>query len=178
MKIEAPLIVPMVLAVLVGGCTNRPKSPDVTSDVRKSLDQAGLRNIHVSEEQDKGVVTITGNVQSEQDKARATTVAKSAAAGQVVSSEIAVVPANDDLAKSINSDFDKAIGNDLDAALKQKRLNKLVHYDVKNGVVTLKGEVNSQASRAEAQKIAAAVPHVQQVVNKLDVRNQKATSTN
>ena len=66
----------------------------------------------------------------------------------------------------------------MDAAFKQNRLNKLVRYDVKNGVVTLKGEVNSQASRVGAQKIAAAIPHVQEVVNELDVKNQKATSTN
>jgi osmotically-inducible protein OsmY len=57
-------------------------------------------------------------------------------------------------------------------------LNKHVKYDVKRGVVTLTGEVNSQARRAYAEKVAAAVPNVQQVVNELQVKDQKASSTN
>jgi osmotically-inducible protein OsmY len=53
-----------------------------------------------------------------------------------------------------------------------------VKYDVKNGVVTLTGEVGSQADRARAEDLASKVPNVQQVVNELQVRKQKATSTN
>jgi len=48
---------------------------------------------------------------------------------------------------------------------------------VKNGVITLKGNVNSQSRRATVEKLAAAVPNVKQVVNELEVRNQKATSS-
>jgi osmotically-inducible protein OsmY len=48
---------------------------------------------------------------------------------------------------------------------------------VKNGVVTLTGEVNSQSKRSLVEKVAAGVPNVQQVVNELQVRNQKASST-
>lgn len=179
MRVKSPLlIVPGLLVVLVAGCSNESrKSPDVTSNLRKSLDQAGLQNIHVSQDRVKGVVTLTGNVQSEQDKARATTIAKSGADGQVVASEVAVVPPNDNEAKSINSDYDKAIGKDLDAALRQNSLSKGVRYDVQQGVVTLKGQVNSESLRAQAGKIAAGVPHVQQVVNELDVKNQRATSS-
>jgi len=43
--------------------------------------------------------------------------------------------------------------------------------------VTLTGEVNSQARRGQVEKLAAAVPDVQQVVNELQVKNQKATSS-
>jgi len=57
------------------------------------------------------------------------------------------------------------------------RLEKGVKYDVKNGVVTLKGDVSSENKRARAEKIASAVPNVQQVVNELEVIDQKATST-
>jgi hyperosmotically inducible periplasmic protein len=48
---------------------------------------------------------------------------------------------------------------------------------VKNGVLTLSGEVNSQARRAQVEKVASAVPNVQQVVNELQVKNQKAISS-
>jgi osmotically-inducible protein OsmY len=100
------------------------------------------------------------------------------AAGQVVADQIAVVPpgAEHD-AKAMNSDLDEGIEKNLDAALIQNGLKKTVDYNVKSGVVTLKGEVNSKSKRAYAQKVAASVPNVQQVVNELQVKDQKASST-
>ena len=78
----------------------------------------------------------------------------------------------------MNSDLDKAIEKNLDAALIQNKLHKSVKYDVKNGVVTLTGEVNSQSKRALAEQISSAVPNVKQVVNDLQIKNQKASSSN
>jgi osmotically-inducible protein OsmY len=40
------------------------------------------------------------------------------------------------------------------------------------------GEVDSQSKRTQAQAIVAAVPNVLQVVNELQVKEQKATSSN
>jgi len=51
-----------------------------------------------------------------------------------------------------------------------------VKYRVKSGVVTLTGEVNSQDKRTRAERVATSVPNVQQVVNDLQVKNQKASS--
>lgn len=48
---------------------------------------------------------------------------------------------------------------------------------VKNQVVTLTGEVDSQMKRARAEKVASSVVNVQQVVNELQVKGQKATSS-
>ena len=169
----------MLLAVgsTIGCSKASTKSPDVADSIRKSLDQAGLKSVSVSQDRDKGVVTLTGNVAADSDKSQAESIAASIAAGQVVSNQIAVVPpgaASD--AKTVNSDQDKAIEKNLDAALIQNRLHKSVSYDVKNGVVTLKGAVNSQSKRAEAEKVASNIPNVQQVVNELQVKDQKATS--
>jgi osmotically-inducible protein OsmY len=44
-------------------------------------------------------------------------------------------------------------------------------------VVTLSGHVPSQENRREVQQIAASVPNVQQVVNELQVKGQKASSS-
>jgi len=164
----------------LAGCSSEPaKSPDVSDNIRKSLDQAGLKEVKVSQDREKGVVTLDGNVPSDMDKSQAETIAKSIAAGQVVADQIAVVPpAAESDAKAINSDVDKGIEKNLDAALIQNRLNKHVRYDVKSGVVTLTGDVNSQSRRAYAEKVAAGVPNVQQVVNELQVKDQKASSTN
>ena len=160
------------------GCSGTTQSPDVSDGIRKSLDQAGLKDVSVSQDRDKGVVTLGGHVPSDGDKSQAESIAKSMAGRQVVSNQIGVIPpAAKSEAKTINSDLDKGIEKNLDAALLQHRLNKGIKYDVKNGVVTLRGEVNSQAKRAQVKNIASAVPNVQQVVNELQVKNQKATSS-
>ena len=48
----------------------------------------------------------------------------------------------------MNSDLDKGIEENLDAALIQNKMHDDVKYDVKSGVVTLTGEVNSEDKRA------------------------------
>ena len=168
----------LALSCIGSGCsTSATKSPDVTDRVRKDLDQANFKDVSVSQDRDKGVVTLSGHVASDADKAQAEGIAKGDAAGQVVADEIAVTPPNDDSKTGkVNSDLDSGIEKNLDAALIQSRLDKDVKYDVKNGVVTLKGNVNSQSMRGRAESVASKVPNVRQVVNELDVKNQKATS--
>ena len=168
----------MAFGSLSGCSANSSKSPDVAGGIRTALDQAGLKSVSVSQDRDKGVVSLTGQVPSDSDKTQAETIANSMAAGQVVADLIAVVPpgAEND-AKAMNSDLDEGIEKNLDAALIQNGLKKTVDYNVKSGVVTLKGEVNSESKRAYAQKVAASVPNVQQVVNELQVKDQKASST-
>ena len=56
-------------------------------------------------------------------------------------------------------------------------MHERVLYDVKSGVVTLTGEVNSESRRERAERVAAAVPNVRQVVNDLQIKNQKASSS-
>ncbi len=180
-KFMLPVSLLTLLAVgTIAGCSSEPtKSPDVTDNIRKSLDQAGLKDVKVNQDRTKGVVTLSGEVPSDMDKTQAETIASAQAGGQVVADQITVVPpAMASEAKAVNSDLDKGIEKNLDASLIQNRFNKQVKYDVKSGVVTLTGEVNSQSKRAYAEKVAAAVPNVQQVVNELQVKDQKASSTN
>jgi hyperosmotically inducible protein len=181
MKSQIPLVTLLAALVLgtLSGCSTAPrKSPEVAEAIRRSLDQAGLKDVSVNQDRDKGVVTLGGHVAADGDKAQAESIAKSNAAGQVVAVEIAVIPPGENDAKTVNADLDQGIDKNLDAALIESKLNKGVRHDVKNGVVTLKGEVNSQSARARAEKLAAGVPNVQQVVNELQVKDQKATSTN
>jgi hyperosmotically inducible periplasmic protein len=149
----------------------------VTDQIRQSLDQAGLKDVSVAQNREKGVVTLTGNVGSDDEKLQADTIARSIASGQIVSDEIGVRPAGDDSAGKVESDLDSGIDSNLKAALVQHKLNRDVSYSVKNGVVTLTGKVRSQSQRSQAEQLAGAVPNVKQVVNELDVKNQKATSS-
>jgi hyperosmotically inducible protein len=169
-------VFPLLVAGMLSGCSQN-KSPDVTDSVRRSLDQAGFKDVSVSQDRDKGVVTLTGTVPTESDKAQAESIAKSNAPNLVVADQIAVrPPGNESEAKAVDKDLDKAIEKNLDATLVKHRLKKNVKYDVKNGVVTLTGDVPSQARREQVEKLVAAVPNVRQVVNELEVKGQKATS--
>jgi hyperosmotically inducible periplasmic protein len=171
-------ILTLFAAGTLAGCSGTAASPDVADGIRKSLDQAGFKDVSVSQDRDKGVVTLGGQVGSENDKSQAESLAKSLAGAQVVADQIAVIPKGvEKEAKAVNSDLDEGIEKNLDAALIQNRMRGNVKYEVKSGVVTLTGEVNSQYKRDHAERVATRVPNVKQVVNDLQVKNQKASSS-
>jgi hyperosmotically inducible protein len=178
LRLTVSVMALLALGVLSGCSGTAAKSPDVVDNIRKSLDESGLKDVTVSQDRDKGVVTLGGQVTNSNDKAQAESVAKSFAGAQVVADQIAVVPVGAEKeAKAVNSDLDKGIEQNLDAALLQNKMHDNVKYEVKSGVVTLSGEVNSQNKRDRAERVAAGVPNVQQVVNDLQVKNQKASSS-
>jgi osmotically-inducible protein OsmY len=177
LRLSAALLVLVAIGVLAG-CSGITKSPDVSGSIRKSLDQAGFKDVSVSQDRDKGVVTLGGKVTSENDKSQAEALAKSLAGSQVVANQIAVIPVGvESDAKTVNSDLDDGIEKNLDAALIQNKMHDNVKYAVKSGVVTLTGEVSSQNKRDLAEQVATSVPNVKQVVNDLQVKNQKASSS-
>ena len=168
----------LAVGILAGCSSTTAKSPDVSDNIRKSLDQAGFKDVSVSQDRDKGIVTLGGQVASENDKSQAESLARSLASTQVVADQIAVTPVGvEKEAKAVNSDLDDGIEKNLDAALIQNKMHDNVKYDVKSGVVTLTGEVTSQNNRELAEKVATSVPNVKQVVNDLQVKNQKASSS-
>jgi len=173
------LMAAVVIGTLIGCSATSNKTADVSASIRTSLDKAGYKDVSVSQDRDKGVVTLGGHVAAFSDKSQAQSIASSIAGAQVVSNEIAVIPPGSGSdAKNVNADLDKGIENNLDAALITEKLHDSVGYVVKNQVVTLTGNVDSQSTRTRAQNVAAAVPNVQQVVNELQVKSQRATSSN
>lgn len=181
MKTLKPYLTLLAVAVVgtLAGCSSFNKAADVSGDIRTSMEQAGLKGVTVSQDRDKGVVTLGGNVTSDDDKAKAESLARSMSGTQVVSNQIAVLPLGaESVTHKVNVDLDEGIESNLDAALIKDRLHDSVKYSVKNHVVTLTGDVNSQAKRARAEAVAAAVLNVDQVVNELQVKKQKATSSN
>lgn len=169
------LIVAAGLATLIGCAKNQ--APDVSGNIRNSLKQAGLSDVTVSQDRTKGVVTLGGTVQSDADKTRAEQIAMPSANGQVVANEISVQPSGtQSSANTVNSDLDKGIQSNLDAVLTQANI-KGIHHTTKNGVVTLTGNLNSPTQKANAERVAAAVPNVQQVVNEIELQNQNQPAT-
>src|ERR1700731_1525835 len=89
------LSVTMLTLLAVGtlaGCSGTAASPDVSDRSRKSLDQAGFKDVSVSQDRAKGIVALGGQVGSENAKSQAESLAKSLAGAQVVADQIAVIP--------------------------------------------------------------------------------------
>jgi len=171
----------MVALVMGGlaGCSSSRRSPDVAGNLRGALDQAGYKNVSVSQDRDKGVVTLNGQVPALGDKQQVDNIARSVVGDEVVANQVAVVPPGaESVVKKVNADLDEAIAKNLDAALIMNHLDKNVSISVKNGVVTLTGEVRSDPNRRDAERIALSVPNVQQVVNELQTKDRRATSSN
>jgi hyperosmotically inducible periplasmic protein len=140
--------------------------------VKNALKQAELTDVTVSDDADKNTITLGGTVHSEQARARATEVAKSAAGNRQIANEISVQPVGgESQAKAVASNLDDGIENNYKAELLSKHLDKLsIHYNAKNGVLVLTGSVKNGGQRQEAAELAKKVPNVRQVVNQLEIR--------
>jgi hyperosmotically inducible protein len=173
MKIKA-LIATSLLASLLGlaGCNSQPGNARSDADsVKKALEQADLKDVTVSDDADKNTLTLGGTLHSNDAKARAGDVAKSAAGNRTIANEISVQPVGEESqAKDIASNLDDGIEKNYKAALISRNLDKQsIHYDSKNGVLTLKGSVKSAQQKSQAEALAGKVPNVQQVVNQIEV---------
>jgi len=158
-----------VVLTLAAGCSSQPQSADVKDATEKSLKEAGFKDITVSQDRSKGVVTIGGHVDSQEDKARAEAIAKASAGGQIVADEVGVQPApTAKIAKEVSADEDAAINKNLDAAFTAAGL-KGVNHKTKNGVVILTGKVPAATTRSQAELAATQIPNVQQVVNEIQI---------
>lgn len=167
--------------LMVTGCNNSPKYPDSKDAVTTALKQNDLGSIDVSQDRDKGVMTLTGNVASQDLKSQAESVTKQAAPDYTVADEIGVRPPDaSSQASAVASDQDSAIEDNYKAELKKHRNldDQSISVKSKNGTVVLSGSVKTAAQKREAEKLAKAVPHVQQVVNEIEVKPKKDSTSN
>jgi osmotically-inducible protein OsmY len=166
------VLLSLLLILSIGCSQNKANPPDVKDHVSKALDNAGFKDISVDVNNDKELVTLKGDVKSQEEKDKVESIAKDSASGYVVSNEVGIRPEGvERQASKIDSNVDSAIEKDFKAVLIANRLDgQHIRYTAKNGVLTLKGKVDNLGTREKAEKLAASVPNVQQVVNELDVR--------
>jgi gamma-glutamyl phosphate reductase len=99
------------LALALGVACNNKKVANIDKDaVANAEKQAGYNDVDVSVDNDKNVVTLSGKVQSQDQKDKAGDVAKGVAGTAVVANEISVEPQGvESQARSIESNLDDAI---------------------------------------------------------------------
>jgi len=171
-------IVLLAMAFAVACSQQKANTPDAKPAVQDALKAAGYNNIDVSQDRDKGVITLTGDVPTDADKAKAEQIAKNAANGMIISDEIGVRPVGEEsAAKSVDKHTDDAIEDHMKAEIAaHKWENQHIRFDAKNGVLTLKGDVDTTRQREEVNKVAKNIPGVQQVVNELQVKGEKQSA--
>lgn len=167
------------LGVLVGcSSSKQANNPPVKDNVKAALDQKGMGDITVDEDRDKGVITLKGDAKDDATRQQAGEVAQAAAPGRVIANELAVRPVGDEgTAKKIESNTDDAIESSFKAEVAAHRWdNQHINFNAKNGVLTLKGDVDTPRQRTEAEKVGAKIAGVRQVVNELQVKGGKAVA--
>ncbi len=161
-------------AMVISGCNNKAH-PDEKSAVTNSLNTNNLSAVSVSQDRDKGVITLKGDVDTADAKAQAETLAKQAAPDYTIANEIGVRPPQAANAGAVASNLDSAIEDNFKAAIKaHENLNdQSISGSAKNGTLVIKGSVKTAAQKKEVGTLAKQVPNVQQVVNELDVKPDK-----
>jgi hyperosmotically inducible protein len=167
--------------LVIAGCQHQPAHADEKSAVTNSLSSNNLSTVSVSQDRDKGVMTLTGDVTSGDQKAQAENLAKQAAPDYTIADEIGVRPVGDQSqAKAVDSNLDSGIEDNFKAEIKAHKAldDQSIHAKAKNGTLVLTGSVKTSDQKREAGSLAKKVPNVQQVVNELEVKPDKHSAAN
>lgn len=159
----------------IAGCHNNASHPDEKDAVTNSLKNNQLSDVSISQDRDKGVMTLTGNVDSDTKKGQAETLARQAAPDYTVANEIGVRPPDASNAGAVASNEDKAIEDNFKAEIKANKAldDQSIHADAKNGTLKITGSVKTATQKKEVSSLAKKIQHVKEVVNELDVKPGK-----
>lgn len=140
--------------------------------IETALHDAVYDNIKVNEDRKNGVIRLSGNVPSLDDKDKVGQIAEEAADGIVVANEVGVRPQGDEkTAEKVDQYRDAEIENHMKAELAERKWDN-IHVHSKNHVLTLEGDVNSFDMRQQVDDVATKVPGVHQVVNLIKVKTR------
>ena len=163
-------------ALVLGGCNK--SYPDEKPAVNQALTSNDFGTVGVSQDREKGVITLRGNVGLPGDKERAEKIAQRAAPDYTIANEIGVRPATVPDAAGADAKLDSAIEDNFKAAIKshQNLNDQSISGSAKNGTLVIKGSVKTPQQKAEAESLGKQVPNVGQVVNELKVKTDKHSS--
>ena len=156
----------VVMSLAFAGACNR--GPDPKEQVSDQLKTANIRDVNVDYDRDARVVHLKGAVDTAAERARAEEIAERAVGttGRVAN-ELTVKGATDRTADDHDGDIRSELKArvDNDSVLKDRHIN----FDVNNGVVTIKGDVETAAEKQKVGQMARSTQNVKDIVNSLDV---------
>ena len=161
-----PVCLALLMTASLGSACNR--GPDPKDQIERDLKSASMNDVNVDYDRSNQVVHLKGAVDNSADKARAEQIAERAVgtSGRVAN-ELTVKGVNDTTA----DDMDNPIRKELNAKVSNDRMldDRSINFDVNNGVVTIKGEVRSEAEKAKITEMAKSTQNVRDVVNALEI---------
>lgn len=134
-----------------------------------------LNNFRIDTEVENGNVTLSGTVSSEAHKELAGEIAQNLADVGTVHNNLLVADEGDpyaDTDRDFSSrffDMTTTVGLKTNFAVNSELEAHEINIDTDNGVVTLEGEVETEAARMLAEEIAASYDHVTKVNNNLRI---------
>lgn len=137
-----------------------------------------LNGFRIGTDVDNGHVTLTGTVRSDTHKQLAEEIAKNLDGVTGVTNNLTVADRGDEYTEKERSfgtrfyDLTTTAGLKSNFALNSELSATKINIDTVDGVVTLDGEVDSQAAAMLAEEIASSYNHVSRVENNLRVTSQ------
>ena len=151
---------------------------DATRKVKTALGLSKrLAGFDIGVSTSEGVVTLTGQVPSEDTKSLAGEIARDTAGIAEVRNEISVDPAAQPSTESVHvEDLEIRVAILESLAHSRELVGKNVDVKVENRTVTLSGSVETPAQRSGVEQLAGAVDGVAGVTNNLEVTNPQAVT--
>jgi hyperosmotically inducible periplasmic protein len=172
MKLITSFAACLALTFALGFTAACSNAPDPSDRVSQALKNANLDDVKVDWDKEARVAHLKGTVDQPTDKQRAEDVA-SAAVGTTgrVLNEVTVKNVNERTADNLDGN----IRDHLNDAVKTDQVlrDRDIDFDVNNGVVTVKGEVRTNAEKSRVTEIVRATPGVKDMANALEIKPKK-----
>ncbi|MEZ5294057.1 MAG: BON domain-containing protein [Vicinamibacterales bacterium] len=158
------------LAVTVAACQ---QSPDIEGMATAALERAALQDeVDAAYDESSQVVRLTGTVDTSSERDRALEAVRASVGNRAqIANEIVVEGIQAEMADDLDSGIEERFDTQWKAAPEAK--NADVDLRVENGVVTLTGEVSTDAAKTRAEGVARTIPGVKDVVNALEVNAER-----
>lgn len=168
-RLTAAAVLSLVIGVGAAACTGTNQATDTGDRVEKALGDANLRDVNVDFDRDANVVHLKGKVDSAEQKQQAERIAETAVgtSGKVLN-ELTVEGMNEDRLETV----DDQIKNRLTDAVNtnQRLADQSIDFYVNNGVVTITGEVETQAQKEQIGQLVKGTPGVKDFANELTIK--------
>jgi hyperosmotically inducible protein len=189
MRVLIGIVLTLTIGLFLAGCNANSADSTTTNNVKDQLSQdPTVKNLDISVDTDNGVVTLSGTVNSQQQRMRAVQIARSTDGVTRVDDKLEVNSASQsgqNPNQPSNPDNSKANGNDsgggivqgskdtiIEGAVKTKLMAAEdvsggdINVDVDNGVVTLTPKEGKHPNMKRAAEIARGTTGVKSVVIK------------
>ncbi len=170
MKSLSRLLLVSIAALALGvvlACSRNSNDPKDRVD--RALSDANLKGVHTSYDRNADVLHLQGTVDSADLKQRADQIANQAVgtSGKVVD-EITV----EGMDEKTSGDRDALIRDTLKQEINKDDVlrDQSISFDVNNGVVTVKGNVQTADEKEKVTELARNAPGVKDVANELEVK--------